>query len=98
MQSDPARPLLGDDAGTELGSISDASASTSGSWTRRTANGRTARGISHLSSPPAPPAMPTISMVSERSDDVAPTDKAFIAPRARASIQILIIEADRPLR
>jgi DNA-binding NtrC family response regulator len=95
MQSDPARPLPGDDAGTELGSGNGASASTSGSWTRTTINGRTVRGISHLAS--ALPT-PTIAVVSKRSDDVTPTDEAFIAPRAKAGIQILIIEADRPLR
>src|ERR671914_45761 len=42
--------------------------------------------------------MPAISVVSERSEDVTPTDEAFIAPRAKAGIHILIIEADRPLR
>ncbi len=42
--------------------------------------------------------MPNISVVSEKSNDVAPIDQAFIAPRAKANIQVLIIEADRPLR
>jgi DNA-binding NtrC family response regulator len=54
MQSHPARPLLGDDAGTEVGGavpppVDGANAPTAGSWRANTPTGRPAPRISPLS-------------------------------------------------
>ncbi len=106
MQSNPARPLIGDDAVTEIGadvplSLAGANASTSipGPWTPRTTSVRRAAVVTpHRPTTASAPAMPTITAVSEIRPEVQPGEESFIAPRTKATIRILIVEADRPIR
>jgi DNA-binding NtrC family response regulator len=108
MHSDPVRPLLGDDAGTEprgdaLLPLDGAIAPTSGSWKPRTSSVPAGTptispivDVSEVSRVSVMSAMSGMSVVADADLSVEHNvDTGLIPPQVKRRIRVLIIQADR---